>query len=100
MSDFMNFIKTYKKVEKGQYKSLKRKNNMIFEIKKGTKLYKKELNNYKEVEVDEVFLEKYINGWKTIIKVITDTKQKYTYFITDLGMRLFTELPEENKDGK
>lgn len=67
----------------------------LFEIKKGTKLYRKEFKKYREVEVYEIYLERYINGWKTIIKVIDDNKLIFTHFASELGMNLFTELPEE-----
>ncbi|MBO7733012.1 MAG: hypothetical protein J6S67_10675 [Methanobrevibacter sp.] len=70
----------------------------IFEIKKETKLYRKLFDKYDEVIVKEVFLERYINGWKTIIKVEDIKGFVYSHFASDLNNTLFTELPkEENK---
>lgn len=71
------------------------KEKELFEIRKGTTLYRKEFKNYRKVKVYDIYLEKYINGWKTIIKVITDSKIIYTYFASDLGMNLFAKSPED-----
>ena len=71
------------------------KEKELFEIRKGTTLYRKEFKNYRKVKVYDIYLEKYINGWKTIIKVITDSKVIYTYFASDIGMNLFTKSPED-----
>lgn len=81
---------------------------MINEIKKDTKLYRKELvdfNNggvykYEEVKVYDIYLEKYISGWKTIIKVITNDNILFTHFASDLNSALFIEIPNELKEGE
>lgn len=70
----------------------------IYEIKKGTILYRKELNKYKEVRVYDIYFERYINGWKIIIKVITESQIIYTHFASDLNYKLFTEIPNEESD--
>ena len=72
----------------------------LHEIKKGTTLYRKVFKEYKEVKVYEIFLERYINGWKTIIKVVDENKILYTYFANDLGMNLFTNIPKENSENE
>lgn len=74
----------------------------VGQIKKGTTLYMKKVNlgkenEYREVRVYDIFLERYINNWKTTIQVITDNQILYTYLASDLGMNLFTEVPKENK---
>ena len=69
----------------------------LYEISIGTKLYIKRKEQYKEVEVYKIFLESYINGWKTIIKV-KDGNLLYTYYASDIDNVLFTKIPnEENK---
>ena len=66
----------------------------LYEINIGTKLYIKRKEQYKEVEVYKIFLESYINGWKTIIKV-KDGNLLYTYYASDIGNVLFTKIPNE-----
>lgn len=68
------------------------------EIKIGSKLYRKTLGIIKEVEVTDVYLEKYISGYKTIIKVSTKNGLIYTHFASDLGYKLLTELPKDSDD--
>ena len=69
------------------------------EIRQGTTLYRKELNKYKEVKVYDIYFEKYINSWKTIIKVITDSQIIYTHFASDLNYKLFTTIPKDELEG-
>ena len=67
------------------------------DIKIGTTLYRKISDNIEEVEVKEIYLEAYISGYKTILKVKTKSGLTYTHFVSDLGFRLLTELPEEGE---
>lgn len=78
-------------------KNLLDKELELHEIKKGSTLYRKDLDKYKEVRVYDIYLERYIDSWKTIIKVITDSQILYTHFASDLNSRLFIKIPEENK---
>lgn len=68
------------------------------EIKIGSKLYRKTWDKIEEVEVKDILLEKYINGYKTIIKVLTKSKLIYTYYVSELGYKLLTELPKDSDD--
>ena len=70
--------------------------NEVYEIRKGTKLYEKKYyeKEYKELEVLDVFLESYINGWKTIIRVVSENKVITNHFASELNDTLFTKIPE------
>ena len=50
---------------------------------------------YKKVEVYEIFLERYVSDWKTIIKV-KDGMLLLTYYASDLNSVLFTKIPNDN----
>ena len=76
------------------------------DIKRGTTLYKFRNGKYIEVEVYDIYLERYISGYKTIIKVskkVGELKFIETHFASDIGNVLLTQLPkeelEEEKDG-
>lgn len=63
----------------------------MYEIKRGDELYLKTPNGeIKRVTVKEIFLEKYISGYKTIIRVIDENNFIITYFASDLESKLFT----------
>ena len=103
MSGF-NYNKAFYSVAKGMYKSSKHKLNKkernnkmeeLYKIEKGTNLYLKRNGIYKKVEVYEIFLERYINDWKTIIKV-KDGMLLLTYYASDLNNVLFTKIPNDN----
>lgn len=68
---------------------------IMSEIKKGTILYRLRNNKIQEVEVYDIYLEKYINGYKTIIKVFkTGEEVKFieTYYASDIGNVLLEEV--------
>lgn len=103
MSGF-NYNKAFYSVARGMYKSHKHKLNKnernikmeeLYKIEKGTNLYLKINGIYKKVEVYEIFLERYINGWKTIIKV-KDGMLLLKYYTSDLNSVLFTKIPNDN----
>lgn len=103
MSSF-NYNKAFHSVARGMYKSYKHKLNKnernnkmeeLYKIEKGTNLYLKRNDNYKKVEVYEIFLERYVSDWKTIIKV-KDGVVLLTYYISDLNSVLFTKIPNDN----
>lgn len=68
-----------------------------YELHIGDFLYEKTNDSYREVKIIDIFFERYINGWKTIIKVIKGNVM-VDFFASDLGMRLFVEVPEESEN--
>jgi hypothetical protein len=71
------------------------------EIKKGTKLFRERNGKFQEVEVYDIFFEKYISGWKTIIMVFKtgeEWKLLESYFASDLGNKLLVEPPVGDKN--
>ena len=99
-----NYNKAFYSVARGMYKSYKHKLNKnernnkmeeLYKIEKGTNLYLKRNGIYKKVEVYGIFLERYVNGWKTIIKV-KDGMLLLTYYASDLNSVLFTKIPNDN----
>lgn len=72
----------------------------------GTYMYMKKWGNfYQKVHVTNIYLEKYVNGWKPIIKTQTDSGLIYSFFMGDLNYRIFMEMPEDGelyvyKDGE
>lgn len=68
-----------------------------YELHIGDFLYEKTNDSYREVKIIDIFFERYIDGWKTIIKVIKGNVM-VNFFASDLGMRLFVEVPEESEN--
>lgn len=63
-------------------------------IKIGDILYKKVWNEIEEVEVIDIYLEAYVSGYKTMLMVKTKNGFAHSYFASDVGTRLLTELPK------